>query len=313
MPLAPRHCQINVQTTLTETADRRGFWCSERLTDLVTAVPKNRSERLFKGRGVRAFTLIELLVVIGIIGILAALLLPALSRVKGLGLRTKCANSHRQLVLAWSLYAGDHADQLPWTVDDGDGVRFTNWVAGHLRRPDEAKDARLLVDEGRSLFAPYIKEPKLYKCPSDPSGVVRSVSMNNRLNPVRLKGEVLAIGGLGSNFMTYRTHSQIQNPARIFVILDERYDSINEGNFACDMSNTGTLSGEGDPSPYWWLDTPAGYHLPSVNLSFADGHVETHRWLEKTTLGPIGVTGFRRTTAQDRDISWLQERATELR
>ena len=114
-------------------------------------------------------------------------------------------------------------------MDDGDGVRFTNWVAGHLRRSDEAKDARLLVDEGRSLFAPYIKESKLYKCPSDPSGVVRSVSMNNRLNPIRLKGEVLAIGGLGSNFMTYRTHSQIQNAARIFVILDERYDSINNG------------------------------------------------------------------------------------
>ena len=265
------------------------------------------------GQQHKAFTLLELLVVIAIIGVLTGLLLPAVSRVKGLGQRTACQNNHRQLVTAWSLYAGDHASKLPITVDHGDGLPFTNWVAGFLKNPAEARNTDLLVDRNRSLFAAYITDARIYKCPSDTGPLARSVSMNNRMNPVRPQGEVLAIGGWGTNFMVYRNQSDIRNPSAIFVMLDERADSINEGNFACDLSNTGTLSGEGSPSPYWWLDTPGSYHLGGVNLSYADGHVESHRWQEKTTLGPIGVTGFRRTSAEDRDIPWLQKRAAEPR
>ena len=52
-------------------------------------------------------------------------------------------------------------------------------------------------------------------------------------------------------------------------------------------------------------------HNNGLVLSFGDGHVEHHKWLEKTTLGPIGVTGPRHTSATDQDIAWLQERAAE--
>lgn len=257
------------------------------------------------------FTLVELLVVILILALLAALVLPALAAAKERTRTVQCVNNHRSLALAWRLYCDDHFDRLPWTVDDGDGLPFTNWVAGDLRNPLEATNAALLAHPQRSLLSEYVGNPLVFKCPSDPSPLVRSVSMNNRLNPVRFLKPVLVIGGYGTNFMVYRRGSDIREPSRIFLILDERYDSINEGNFAVDMSNTGTYDGHGVPTPYWWLDTPAGYHRQGVNLSFVDGHVETHRWQERTTLGPIGVTGFRRTTSTDRDISWLQYHTAE--
>lgn len=253
----------------------------------------------------------ELLVVMAILVLLGALVMPAMGRAKGAGARASCISNHRQIVMAWSLYSQDAQGSLPWTVDDGDNVRFTNWVAGHLRRPDEERDKLLLVDPTRSLLAFYITQPALYKCPSDRSQFVRSISMNSRMNPVRVVGEVQAVGGHGANFMIYRRQADIGTPSSTFVTLDERQDSINEANFACDLSNTGTLSGEGTPSPYWWLDTPGSYHSAGLVLDFADAHVEHHRWKNSTTLGPIGVTGFRRTSPTDLDIKWLQERAAE--
>lgn len=258
------------------------------------------------------FTLLELLVVIAIISILGALLLPAVSRSKESGRKAQCLNNHRQLVLGWTMYADANNGVLAWTVDDGDNIRhFTNWVSGTMADLGDATNSALLVDPQCSQLAPYVSAPKVYKCPSDRSRFVRSVSMNNRLNPVRFLKPVLVIGGHGTNWLVYRRQSDIHDPSRIFVALDERYDSINEGNFAVDLSNTGTLTGEGTPNPYWWLDTPASYHNKGVVLSFGDAHVERHQWLENTTLGPIGRTGFRRTSPTDRDIAWLQYHTAE--
>src|SRR5215510_1205297 len=90
----------------------------------------------------RAFTLLELLVVIGLIAMLAALLLPTLSRTKSDALSTVCLNNLKQLQLAWEMYAADHGDALVPNWDgpvdpsnpDSDWISTPgSWVLGNAQ------------------------------------------------------------------------------------------------------------------------------------------------------------------------------------
>jgi prepilin-type N-terminal cleavage/methylation domain-containing protein/prepilin-type processing-associated H-X9-DG protein len=220
-----------------------------------------------------AFTLVELLVVMAVIAILAALLLPALSRAKERANQMACANNLKQQQVAWHLYAGDNRDAVApnnsfyslstpgstaLPVLTGTGPSWCPGVAPLDLTPSN-------LEQG--LIFPYNRAPGIYHCPADKSTVT------NRPDLLRTRSYCMDMSlccSDATNSCLLLTQILDPPPAQLFVLIDTKEQDIWDANF-------GLFSSDSTYADYW-LDLPADRHGQGANLSFADGHIEHWRW-----------------------------------
>jgi prepilin-type processing-associated H-X9-DG protein len=244
--------------------------------------------------------LIELLVVIAIIAILAAMLLPALSKAKGRAHAIKCMSNGRQVLLGWLLFVEDHDDRMPKTLV-GNKVSW-GFEPGNTNRV-------ALIDPNQSELGEYIRNPDVYKCPadivpSDNGDRVLSISGNAFLGGVSVTVENMTPGrdypDKGFTKITQLVHP---GPANTFVTLDEHPGSIDDTVFHS--------IGGGNPGAPIFRNLPASYHYGGgCNFSFADGHSEIHKWKEAETKRPVVKGVVERMVPARRggqDYPWLND------
>jgi prepilin-type N-terminal cleavage/methylation domain-containing protein/prepilin-type processing-associated H-X9-DG protein len=249
-----------------------------------------------KSENQKGFTLIELLVVIAIIAILAAMLLPALSKAKVRAQAIKCLSNTRQISIAIVGFTTDNNDGFApgghWIAGDSPGLDWGTSL-------DNINKAQLL-DSSVSPIADFLKSADVFKCPGDTQSAqngerVRSISFNGVLGskptvkaPSTTPKNYYGDGANGSGGQATKMNQlQKPGPSQVWVLLDEHADSINDSLF---MLDPGYPSGSEQ-----WRDLPASYHSNAGSFSFADGHSEIHKWREtgglSKTVYPVTKSG----------------------
>ena len=256
--------------------------------------------------------MIELLVVIAIIAILAGMLLPVLSKAKIRAQSIQCLNNQRQMTTAWTMYSDDNQDYLVPNHDGGTTDFSLSWVPGWLDFTANNTANTNLQYVLNSKIAPYAKNSQVIKCPADiylciegnqKLPRVRSVGMNGFIEGNAYKGEHSSFDSHWyTGFFSYQKSTDIKrpSPSNLWVFVDEHPDSINDG---WTIMNPTDLNN--------WTDLPASYHNGACDFGFADGHSETHKWIEATTKQPVKQSQFNGFNAPgSKDIRWIVDHST---
>ena len=246
---------------------------------ILSIQPANCDRRLPIFGNSRGFTLVELLVVIAIIAILAAMLLPVLSRARDRAWTMACINNLKQLQDCCHLYGMDNDDSHPPNnfvydlASDQPLDTGPSWCTNLA-----IYDTDTIGISGGLLFQ-YNASAAIYHCPADQSTVqthtgtilneprLRSYNMSQSVNGLVYDGEI------ATEIPHYGKFAQIKNPipTELIVFLDVHEDEIVDTEFGIPVETDDWNQGN------WW-DVPGNRHNQGCNLSFADGHVEYWKW-----------------------------------
>jgi prepilin-type N-terminal cleavage/methylation domain-containing protein/prepilin-type processing-associated H-X9-DG protein len=190
-----------------------------------------------------AFTLIELLVVIAIIALLAAIMLPALSKAKARAQRIACVNNLRQVGLGFRMWADDHDDAMPWRValaDGGSRQQAAAWMH-FMVVSNEFGSARIL------------------HCPADQERTMASSFSGDARGFCRLNNQALSYW--------FSTHANRDRPHH--YLAGDR-NITGQGSGSCSVAQIHLFITSLDPHESEW---DQAMHMRSGNIAMLDGSV----------------------------------------
>lgn len=230
----------------------------------------------------QAFTLIELLVVIAIIAILAAMLLPALSKAKAKAVATQCLSNNKQLQLAAIMYLGDNGDQFANNEtgatdpvnpgDNGQSAGAHAWIRSNVQGPWSSFYSDQI---SLGVLWDYNKSYSIYQCPANRAwiqGILGAQVPHNRSYSVSVQFSCF-YGKDDLYTMKVKKSSQVRNASNSIYFAEENQIGIDNG--AMGILSLDPASWSGGPS-FW--NPPTARHNNAATFSFADGHSEIWKW-----------------------------------